>query len=68
MTASPVQRGPRSNGIERVLHIPQRFKTEASPSDAVQWQIQNTHCVGGSYLSCNGAVCVFYGTSRLGCK
>ena len=29
------QSGPGSNGNERVLHIPQSSRTEASPTDAV---------------------------------
>ena len=34
-TNIPDQRGPGSNGNERVLNIPQNSRTEASPSDGL---------------------------------
>ena len=50
-TTTPDLSGPGSNGNEGVLHIPQSSRTEASPSDAVQYHIQDTHWGRGSYPS-----------------
>ena len=42
-TNTPGQNGPGNNGYESILHILQRFRNEASPSDAVWCQICNTN-------------------------
>ena len=62
------QRGPGSDGNERLLCIPQSSSiTEVLPSDCfVSYQ---DICWGGGVLAlCKDAVSVFYSLSRLGCQ
>ena len=60
--------GPRSNGNEEVLHIPQISSiTWASPSDF--FGVISRTLVGGGVLPlCRDAVSVFNGASILGCR
>ena len=46
---TPGLSGSGSNGNERVLHIPQNLRTEASPSDGLM--SYQEHSLGESYLS-----------------
>ena len=65
VTTTPGQSRPESNGTERVLHIPQSSRTEASLSDGLvsypghlEWEV---------LPFCRDAVSVFYSSSQLGC-
>ena len=59
------QSGPGSNGTEVMFHIPQSFKTGASPSNLVSYP---GHSLGAGILPlCRDAVGIFYHPSRLGC-
>ena len=42
-TTNPVQRETGSNGNKGILHIPQKSKTRASPSDTVQFHWGESH-------------------------
>ena len=57
------QSGPHSNGNERIIHIAQSSRTEASSSDAVQCHIQDTHWGRGGGL--RDAVGIFYSFSHV---
>ena len=51
-TTSPGQSGPESNGNEKVLYIPQYFRTGTSPSDnLVSYQETHRRDGKGSYFS-----------------
>ena len=63
-TTTPVQNGPKSNGNEVALHIPQSFRTQVSQSDGLESYLGHT-CNKGVYQTCRGAVGVFYYSSRL---
>ena len=60
------QSGPGSNGNERVLHIPQSSRTEASPLDGLVSYPGNL--LGKVLPLCKDAVGVFYSSSQLGWK
>ena len=63
---SVVQSGPRSNGNEELLHIPQTSMAGASQIKAILCHIQD---IGGRVLLlCRDVVCVFYKCSQLGWK
>ena len=61
------QSGPGSNGNERVLHIPQSFRTGALPSDGL---VQNPeYLLWEKWVLplCRDTVGVFYSSSPLDC-
>ena len=57
------QRGPGSNGNERVLHIPSNFRAGTSQSDGLVSYLGYSFGVG-PYL-CGDTIGVFYSPSRL---
>ena len=63
-TTTPEQSGPRSNGNEGVLQIPQSSRTRASPSDAVESHIQDTFW-REVLPFCRDAIGIFYSPSWL---
>ena len=60
---TPGQSGPGSNGIKRVLHIPQISKARASPSDVL---LSYPGHLGVLLPLCRDAVGIFYSPSWLG--
>ena len=57
---------PCSNGNEGVFHIPQIYKTGASPSDGLVSYPKHSLGVGGLPL-CRDTVDVFYSLNWMGC-
>ena len=62
-TTTPGQSRTGSKGNEGVLHISQRFKTKALPSDSLMSYPE--YSGGGVLLFCRDAVGVFYSPSQI---